>query len=127
MQLIKNKYLENPVLMTLIFTFIQISEKLYGMSLDITVDWNTMESGHDAFTANYLLEALAGETEVGALAGLSTVVDNCSMVLQDIQTYYNIDTVKVESTSFYTFVSFSGIIYQMSLQNEDIYKIVNFI
>ncbi|GFR58119.1 26S proteasome non-ATPase regulatory subunit 10, partial [Elysia marginata] len=72
----------------------QIRSELYGLEVEVTVDWNTIDTPNTRVSQKQLLQALVGTTSVGQLAGLSSTVSLLAQTLNDIEVLYNRDTVE---------------------------------
>ncbi|RUS86603.1 hypothetical protein EGW08_005619 [Elysia chlorotica] len=72
----------------------QIRAELFGLQVEVTVDWNTIDSPNPRVSQRQLLQALAGSTSAGQLAGLSYAVSVLADTLRDIQDLYDLATVE---------------------------------
>ncbi|XP_076440346.1 LOW QUALITY PROTEIN: uncharacterized protein LOC143279908 [Babylonia areolata] len=67
---------------------------LHGLPLDITIDWNSVDSNPDPLLQRRLILALAGEEGAPFLAGLADVITRCLGWLQDLALLTNRKSVE---------------------------------
>ena len=67
------------------------------MEVDVTIDWNTIDTPNTRVSQRQLLQALAGSTSAGQLAGLSSVVSLLAETLRDIEVLYDKNTIEVST------------------------------
>ena len=62
---------------------------MHGLAMEVTVDWNSVDTVPDLDTQRHLLNLLAGEHGSSQLAGLVAVVESCMHLLQDMALLVN--------------------------------------
>ena len=62
---------------------------MHGLAMEVTVDWNSVDTVPDLDTQRHILNLLAGEHGSSQLAGLVAVVESCMHLLQDMALLVN--------------------------------------